>query len=134
MTATSAPGIPKQLSHVALRVRDVDRAVDFYTQVVGLTLKNRRGNAAFLGIREDASHELALFGLPDDAADLSAPERQRLIEEVEQLGQQVGQALLGRFQTFQLAPARPTFRRAEQDHIGKARHACLPESECRPVL
>src|SRR4051812_35703312 len=74
MTATSAPGIPKQLSHVALRVRDVDRAVDFYTQVVGLTLKNRRGNAAFLGVREDASHELALFGLPEDAAEPD-PER-----------------------------------------------------------
>ena len=69
MTATTLQGIPRQLSHVALRVRDVDRAVDFYTQVVGLTLRHRRGGAAFLGIREDASHELALFALPDGAAD-----------------------------------------------------------------
>lgn len=74
MTAPPSTGIPTQLSHVALRVRNVDRAVAFYTQVVGLTLRSQRGSAAFLGIREDASHELALFGLPDGAADPD-PER-----------------------------------------------------------
>ena len=68
MTALS-PGIPRQLSHVALRVRHLDRAVEFYTQVVGLKLRNRRDGAAFLGIREESSHELALFALPDSAAD-----------------------------------------------------------------
>ncbi len=74
MTTASAVGIPRQLSHVALRVRNLDRAVEFYTQVVGLTLRGRRDSAAFLGIREDASHELALFELPDAAADPD-PER-----------------------------------------------------------
>src|SRR5436305_14552230 len=69
VTATPTQGIPRQLSHVALRVRSLDRAVEFYTQVVGLTLRNRRDSAAFLGIREDASHELALFALPESAAD-----------------------------------------------------------------
>ena len=66
--AAPTQGIPKQLAHVALRVRDLDRAVDFYTNVVGLKLKNRRGNGAFLGVREDLSHELALFPLPETAA------------------------------------------------------------------
>ena len=74
MTATPLQGIPRQLSHVALRVRNLDRAVEFYTQVVGLTLRGRRDSAAFLGIREDVSHELALFALPDAAADPD-PER-----------------------------------------------------------
>jgi catechol 2,3-dioxygenase len=67
MTAATQRGVPTQLGHIALRVRDVDRAVDFYTNVVGLTLKHRGEQAAFLGIREDASHELALFALGESA-------------------------------------------------------------------
>ena len=67
MAAAPAQGVPTQLSHVALRVRDVGRAVDFYTNVVGLQLRNRRENAAFLGASEEQSHELALFGLGDTA-------------------------------------------------------------------
>ncbi|HZT07816.1 MAG TPA: VOC family protein [Chloroflexota bacterium] len=67
MAAAPVRGLPTQLSHVAIRVRDLDRAVDFYTHVVGLKLRGRRKGAAFLGIREDASHELALFALPPEA-------------------------------------------------------------------
>ncbi len=75
MTTEVSTGIPKQLGHVALRVRDVDKAVEFYTQVLGLTLKNRMRGIAFLGIREDASHELALMPLPPEAA---APDPSRV--------------------------------------------------------
>ena len=66
MTSATAKGVPTQLGHLALRVKDVDRAVQFYSEVLGLTVKNR-GNVSFLGIREDASHELALFPLPESA-------------------------------------------------------------------
>ncbi len=75
MTATPSTGIPRQLSHVALRVRSLDRAVDFYANVVGLGLRHRGEAAAFLGIRDDASHELALFALPEDAP---GPEQSRV--------------------------------------------------------
>ena len=67
MTSTTSKGAPTQLGHLALRVKNVDRAVDFYSEVLGLNVKSR-GRVAFLGIREDASHELALFPLPEDAA------------------------------------------------------------------
>jgi len=60
-------GIPTQLGHIALRVRDLDRAVAFYRDVMGLTLRAKHDKVAFLGVREDASHESALFALPADA-------------------------------------------------------------------
>ena len=60
-------GIPTQLGHVALRVRDLDRAVTFYGDVMGLNLRSKHDSVAFLGVREDASHEIALFALPADA-------------------------------------------------------------------
>ena len=62
-----AAGVPTQLGHIALRVRDVDKAVEFYSEVLGLKVKSRMGQMAFLGIRPDASHEIALFPLPADA-------------------------------------------------------------------
>jgi catechol-2,3-dioxygenase len=64
----AAEGIPTQLGHIALRVRNIDRSVEFYRDVVGLQLRSRGETAAFLGIRPDASHEVALFQLPADAA------------------------------------------------------------------
>jgi catechol-2,3-dioxygenase len=66
--ASTSNGTPTQLGHVALRVRDLERAVQFYRDVLGLTLRSRfEDKVAFLGVREDASHEIALFALPPDA-------------------------------------------------------------------
>lgn len=67
MSAPVLTGVPTQLGHLALRVRDVDRAVQFYSEVLGLKVKNQGRGVAFLGIRPDASHEIALFPLPEDA-------------------------------------------------------------------
>jgi catechol-2,3-dioxygenase len=64
---TDAAGVPTQLGHLALRVRDVERAAEFYSDVLGLKVKSAAGPIRFLGIRADASHEIALFPLPADA-------------------------------------------------------------------
>ena len=67
-TGTAVRGVPTQLGHLALRVRDLSKAIEFYRDVLGLELKNEHGGrVAFLGIRKDASHELALFALGEDA-------------------------------------------------------------------
>ncbi|MEO8541409.1 MAG: VOC family protein [bacterium] len=66
MTTETAIGVPTMLGHIALRVRDIDRAVEFYSNALGLTVKNH-GRVAFLGARTEASHEIALFPLPADA-------------------------------------------------------------------
>lgn len=67
MTDNTDPGLPRRLAHVAIRVRDMDRAVGFYSEVVGLDIKRRGIEAAFLGRREDTSHELALFAIDPSA-------------------------------------------------------------------
>jgi catechol-2,3-dioxygenase len=63
----SGEGVPTQLGHVALRVRDLERSIRFYRDVMGLKLRAQHETVAFLGIREDASHEVALFQLSPDA-------------------------------------------------------------------
>ena len=67
MTDTTNFGRPRRLAHVAIRVRDLDRAVEFYQNVVGLDLKRKGIEVAFLGRRTDTSHELALFAMDPNA-------------------------------------------------------------------
>ena len=59
---------PKHLGHLVLRVRNLERSVDFYTRVMGLKVMDRgsRGNV-FLSANPNKSHELALsaIGGPD---------------------------------------------------------------------
>jgi catechol-2,3-dioxygenase len=59
-------GVPTMLGHIALRVRDVPRAVAFYRDALGLTVRTE-GKVAFLGSRPDASHEIALFPVGAEA-------------------------------------------------------------------
>ena len=52
---------PMQLGHLVLNVRDLDRAEDFYTRILGLTVTAKfEGNAVFMSANTDLSHELLL--------------------------------------------------------------------------
>jgi len=65
----TATGVPTQLGHVALRVTDLEQSIGFYRDVIGMTLKGQfEDKVAFLGIRPDASHEIALFQLQNKDA------------------------------------------------------------------
>jgi len=60
-------GDPHLVGHVHLKVRDVDRAVDFYRSVLGLDVTERHGQFAFLTFG-DRHHDVALQGVGEDAA------------------------------------------------------------------
>jgi catechol-2,3-dioxygenase len=54
----------RRLNHAVLYVRDVDRSVAFYTDILGFTVVHRRPAAAFLRAAEsDNDHDLGLFGV-----------------------------------------------------------------------
>jgi len=55
------------LGHVHLKVRDVDRAIEFYRAVLGLDVTERHGSYAFLSFGEH-HHDLALQALGEGAA------------------------------------------------------------------
>ena len=59
---------PKQLGHLVIKVRDIERSVDFYTNILGLTvMTGRPGGMTFLSADTTMSHELALVPLGMDA-------------------------------------------------------------------
>jgi catechol-2,3-dioxygenase len=52
----------RRLNHAVLYVRDVDRSVEFYTDMLGFRVVHRRPMAAFLRAAEsDNDHDLGLF-------------------------------------------------------------------------
>lgn len=65
----------RRLNHAVLFVTDIERSVDFYTEVLGfeIVVREPRANAAFLKADDSGNHhDLGLFGLGS-----SAPRPQR---------------------------------------------------------
>ena len=63
-----------RLNHAVLYVRDVDRSVAFYREVLGFRVQMERpGQAAFLQAPDSTNdHDVGLFAIGDDAADSPA--------------------------------------------------------------
>ncbi len=58
---------PAQLGHINIRVKDMAKSEEFYTEVLGLEVTHRRETILFLSTN-DLSHELAMSPLGPDAA------------------------------------------------------------------
>ena len=62
---------PRRLGHVNLFVKDMERSMQFYSEVLGLhTNAIRPGFAAFMSADQEQSHEIALMHLGPDAQSL----------------------------------------------------------------
>ena len=59
---------PRQLGHLVLRVRNLERSEDFYSRVLGLEVKGRAGDSmVFFRSNKDVDHDLAIAKIADDA-------------------------------------------------------------------
>ncbi|MYD97806.1 MAG: hypothetical protein F4X98_10540 [Gammaproteobacteria bacterium] len=59
---------PKQLGHLVVQVRDLDRAEDFYTRILGLSVTAKfDGHAVFMSANTELSHELLIVPAKDDS-------------------------------------------------------------------
>jgi catechol 2,3-dioxygenase len=57
-----------KIGHVHIKVRDVDRAVEFYSRFLGLRVRERVGDQFVFMSDTDAHHELALQSVGPQAA------------------------------------------------------------------
>ena len=65
---------PMNLGHLVMRVREMDRSLDFYTRVMGLTIMERSpSGTVFMSANTEKSHELAIraIGINAGAPDSS---------------------------------------------------------------
>jgi catechol-2,3-dioxygenase len=64
----------RRLNHAVLYVRDVERSVGFYRDVLGFRVIHHRPTAAFLRAADsDNDHDLGLFGVRADTANTGQP-------------------------------------------------------------
>jgi catechol 2,3-dioxygenase len=80
----------EKLEYTHLRVRDVDAAVTFYTDVLGLTEYRREGDTVYLGCGLNPRYDLAVSpggtGLDHFAIRVTAEEFERHVERLEAAG------------------------------------------------
>ena len=85
---TEATIRPIRFAHIVLKVRDIERAIDWYRTVIGMEIAHHAGKIAFLTY-DDEHHRIAFLELPDDAPplDKSGPGIDHLAYTYADLGQ-----------------------------------------------
>jgi catechol-2,3-dioxygenase len=59
---------PSRLGHLVIRVRDLERSEEFYTQVLGLEVNGRAGDSmVFFRSNPDVDHDLAIMKISSGA-------------------------------------------------------------------
>ena len=59
---------PRQLGHLVIKVRDLERSERFYTQFMGLNITGRvPDRMVFMSAQSESSHELAIASVGDEA-------------------------------------------------------------------
>ena len=59
---------PIKLGHLVIKVRDINRMVEFYKNIIGLQItENIENKMIFMSASNDSSHELALMSISKDA-------------------------------------------------------------------
>ena len=56
---------PRRLSHVLVFTSDIDRAIDFYSTIVGLRLSDRSDRVAFMHAIHGSDHHILAFAQSD---------------------------------------------------------------------
>ncbi len=63
---------PRQLGHLVIKVRDVQRSEDFYREFIGLHVTGRADSGmVFMAANDTSSHELALQPVGLDASEMA---------------------------------------------------------------
>ena len=61
LRGTTPPTAPKRLGHILLFTADLDRAIKFFADALGLGLSDRSGGVAFMHGRHGSDHHLVAF-------------------------------------------------------------------------
>ena len=102
---TETPVTPAKFAHFVLRVRDIEKSLDWYQQVLGMSIVHDAGNLAFLTY-DDEHHRLALAKTPVETETVrGSPGLDHVAYTLATLGELLG--TYGRLKALDIKPVWP---------------------------